>query len=410
MSYVNEDSVLAAALIINRSRDGPAFVFHYPAQVQPIGEYTDPPDTTDLEDILLERLSQPASQRASGHAQRTRAHDDHLMTESGTQIVPWEHVAGFPTADLASILTPARSYHKRLFQLSLDPVLCICCPIHVPESGRWKKAKTAEKAKSKLMDDQSAHNDSDMDPSKTVETIKDLKESEPTKKDETDELKRSSMTMFNLVFFINPKHKHGELKEIVNLIHSNIIKKINKAYKYSQQHSDFIWKESKRILAAKDKGREESKFEYVTRKSHFLTSSLEQRMSELWRDIIQNSSLAASVRDIYEAVTQNKIASIHLETAAGIVSPSVQIPVPFYVADLPPEADKDQVGLWLTTSNTFVTQEVLDEPGFLDRTFALLLMDEPKRVAAELTMASDRDAQTTSALVEFIRHSKPTLS
>jgi len=36
------------------------------------------------------------------------------------------------------------------------------------------------------------------------------------------------------------------------------VKKVNKAYKYSQQHSDFIWKESKRILAAKDKAREDS--------------------------------------------------------------------------------------------------------------------------------------------------------
>lgn len=254
LSSVNGDAVLAVALVINRSRDGPAFVYHYPPRVSLYDENVQPPDASELEDVVLERLSLPASREAVGQARINRAHDDHLTTESGFQIVPWEHFVGFPTYDLASILTPKLCYHKKLFQLSLDPVHCVCCPIHVPENGRWKRPKKVERPKmSKTPDDRSATPDAD---GVTRKQGKHPKDTDPIK-GEKDEEKRSSMTMFNIVFFVNPKH--CQVREIIALLYSNVIKKINKAYKYSQQHSDFIWKESKRILAAKDKGREESK-------------------------------------------------------------------------------------------------------------------------------------------------------
>ena len=256
---------LGVALVINRSRDGPAFVFHYPPHIRPAAVATaeassDPSEALDLGDILLERLSQPAYRSVAGgssgrgasgaQSHRHRYHDEHVMTESGSQIVPWEQVAGFPSRDLAGILTPARSYHKKLFQLSLDPLYCISCPVHVPESGRWKKAKKTSKSKAaKSVEDlQIGPQDSDPAMAKSVEMSK----------DETlavDEEKRSSMTMFNLVFFLDPKQ--DDVKDWTSMLYSNIIKKINRAYRYSQQHSDFVWKESKRILLAKDKGREE---------------------------------------------------------------------------------------------------------------------------------------------------------
>ncbi|KAI9171959.1 Nitrogen permease regulator 3 [Paramyrothecium foliicola] len=386
MSCVNSDNLLAVALIINRSRDGPAFVFHYPPDVRPVNNVPEPPESGDFGDILLERLSQPAGQDvADVEAHKHRGHDD-LMSESGSRACPWEHVAGFPTRDLAGILTPARSYHRRLFQLSLDPLYCVSYPIHVPENGRWKKPKKASKAKSsKSTDDRVAPPESESSGSKATEPAS---QDHNSKKEDPDEEKRASMTMFNLVFFLNPKE--NEVKQVVDSLYDNILKKVNKAYKYSQQHSDFVWKESKRILAAKEKAREE-----------------QRKMHDLWNEILQGSSLAASVHDIYEAISQNKIATLHLDTAAGLVSPSVQIPVPFYLADLPSEDSRDQQGLWLTTANTFINQDALEEPGFLDRNFALLLIDDEKKIVAELQ--TDRDA-TILPLVEFVRLSKPTTS
>lgn len=255
MSCVNDENVIAVALVINRSRDGPAFVFHYPSHVPALSNSLEKSEAIDVEDILFERLSQPVGAEAAPDlAENQGVRDDHHMTESGIQVVPWEHVAGFPARDLAGILTPARPYHKKLFQLSLDPLLCVSYPIHVPENGKWKKTKKANKAKANKELDEGIAPD-EPNPLPTIKTEPCKENAKEGKKDEADEEKRSSMTMFNLVFFLNPK-KH-ETKELVDSLYSNIVKKVNKAYQYSQQHSEFVWKESKRILAAKDRARED---------------------------------------------------------------------------------------------------------------------------------------------------------
>lgn len=258
LSGISSENFLAVALVINRSRDGPAFVFHYPPRVQAAPAA---PDSTDLQDILLERLSQPANHDTyapgNGGAEASRSKqwdtDEHIVTESGSQIVPWEHVAGFPARDLAGILSPARSYHKTLFQLSIEPLYCVSYPIHVPENGKWKKPKKAARAKatSQAEDPQSASHEVESANGKQPESSKD----KDAKKEEVEEEKRSSMTMFNLVFILKPKG--FDVRELVDTLYTHIVKKANRAYKYSQQHSDFIWKESKRILAAKDKARED---------------------------------------------------------------------------------------------------------------------------------------------------------
>lgn len=133
----------------------------------------------------------------------------------------------------------------------------------------------------------------------------------------------------------------------------------------------------------------------------------EQKMSLLWEEILQASTLAASMQEIYDAVSQNRIAGLQLDTAEGMITHFVQIPIPFYVSDLPQEGEGDQCGLWMTTANSFAPEDDIDEPGYLDRNFALLLLADEKKITAELQ--SDPDG-TTVSMVEFVRHCKPTLS
>ena len=130
-------------------------------------------------------------------------------------------------------------------------------------------------------------------------------------------------------------------------------------------------------------------------------------MSVLWKDILEVSTLASSMQQIFDAVSQNKVAEFQLETTGGTVAPSVQIPVPFYVAELPPEDDETTRGLWLTTANSTLNEDLFDEPEFLDRNFALLLMHDEKKIIAELQANPD---ERTPAMVEFVRLSKPTSS
>ncbi|KAI1647790.1 nitrogen permease regulator of amino acid transport activity 3-domain-containing protein [Daldinia loculata] len=399
----NTSNFLGVALVVNRLRDGPLFVFHYPPQIQ--GPYASPSsdsaprDELDDDDELLNQMSHPSFEAPSGSLPKSFDlqnwnHDDHLETDSGSQIVPWEHVAGYPTKDLESLLTPNRAFHKKLFHVSLEQLCFASYPIYVPENGIWRKKKkqpkyqppkSPENTESASKYGESSTLASDVPQIETRDMAEEATTSNPP--DEADE-KKSGMTMFNLVFILNPK-KH-EAKELAENLYIHIIKKVNKAYKYSQQKSDFVWKESKRILALKDKGRESR-----------------TKMSTLWREILEVSSLAASMQDVYEAVSHNRIAALQLDTAEGAVTHSVQIPVPFYLPDLPPDDEGGSKGLWITTANTFVEEDSLNDPAFLDKNFALLLMSDEKKIIAELQADPD---ETTAAMIEFVRLSKPTMS
>lgn len=113
------------------------------------------------------------------------------------------------------------------------------------------------------------------------------------------------------------------------------------------------------------------------------------------------------MQDIYDAVSENRIAALQLDTVDGTVTHSVQIPVPFHVSDLARAREEGRKGLWLTTANSLLGEEAAETPGFLDKNFALLLMMDEKRVTAELQNDPD---ETTLAMIEFVRHCKPTLS
>lgn len=420
----NASNFLGVALVINRNRDGPRFVFHYPPHIVPVAdrrnEETD--DDAAEDDVHLEKDAGPTDGLTPYNVNisdfMSWDQDDHIITDSGTQIVPWEHVAGFPTKDLESILTPARAYHKTLFQISLDPLYFVSYPIHKPANGIWKKRKSKkkqqqqqDKAKQDASDAQKKDEDQLSPNDDGAETVgqngeahmaseadnvqvKDMAEKatadkHPAAPDETED-KISNMTMFNLVFILNPR-KH-EAKDLIDTMYINIIRKVNKAYKYVQQHSDFVWKESKKILQLKDKAREDKR-----------------KMSQLWEQILQNSSLAASMQDLYDTISSNKIAALQLETGEGTITHSVQIPIPFHIADLPPQdREEDSRGLWITTANSFVgDDDALEEPHHLDKNFALLLMDDDKKIISELS--SDPD-ETTQWMVEFVRQSKPIIS
>lgn len=418
----NSSNFLGVALVINRNKDGPKFVFHYPPHIVPVQDRRreENDEAADEDGILLERAAGPTdgSTPYGLNVADLMAwdQDDHIITDSGTQIVPWEHVAGFPTKDLESILTPARAYHKTLFQISLDPLYFVSHPIHKPENGIWKKR--SKKKQNQGDGDASRREDDQLSPSEDThdgefnakdgsnqtETdadnvqVKDMAEQaaaaatadKHTAAQEETEDKISNMTMFNLVFILNPK-KH-EAKDLIDTMYTNIIRKVNKAYNYVQQRSDFVWKESKKILLLKDKAREDKR-----------------KMSQLWEEILQSSSLALSMQDLYDAISRNKIAALQLDTGERTITHSVQIPVPFHIADLPPEdREEDSRGLWITTANSFVGEnDAVDELHYLDKNFALLLMDDDKKIISELSADPD---ETTLSMIEFVRHSKPIMS
>ncbi|KAK5634756.1 hypothetical protein RRF57_010469 [Xylaria bambusicola] len=280
----NASNVLGVALVVNRSRDGPGFVFHYPPRIQYSKKQRTTParasaeDELDDDDELLLNQQFSPFEGTSGSLPNIAGlqswnHDDHIETESGSHIVPWEHVAGYPTRDLESLLTPLRAFHKRLFQVSLDQLCFVSSPVFVHDSGVWRKKKRQPRSQPPKSPENGAESGVAGDGQSPMMLAPDMVPNEGEDPpiaddaiagnngngigaDEAEE-KKSGMTMFNLVFILKP-NKH-EAKELAETLYAHIIRKINKLFKYSQQKTDFVWKESKRILTLKDKNREESK-------------------------------------------------------------------------------------------------------------------------------------------------------
>jgi len=278
-NVIPPDACLVAVALVIRSRDGPRFVFHYPPRPdtkvrrrKPLyGTELDlsgdddssddafPDDDDDLEDIGF-KLHQDLEKLDLGKSKSRRLDpwdgDHHYSTPDGQLVVPWEHLFEFETRDLESILTPARPYHKKRFQLTLDPLTYLAYPIHIREDGQWRK-KRREKKQKRLMTDSMT--------------------SDRTLHGET--LDRG-MTMFNVVFITNPDRREKDTRNLD--IYDHVARKINKALKYAQAQDDYVWKESEMILGMKERAREDR-----------------LPMSSLWNQILDNSTLARALQEIY---------------------------------------------------------------------------------------------------------------
>lgn len=247
----NADNFLGVALVVNRNREGPRFVFHYPSRIYSRREsslkQTKDEDTFADGTVVPTRKGDIDYDPNSDELARWN-HDDHLATNSGTQYVPWEYVAGAPTKALEGILTPPRAFHKKRFQILLDSVYFVSYPIHVPESGFWDREKS-KKGRARKARESSAW---------TGNAKYEERPSHDGNIGEGKEDKVSSMTMFNLVFIFNPR-RH-EANELLDIMYTHVVREVNKVYKYCQESGDFVWQECKKVIQLKDRARENSMF------------------------------------------------------------------------------------------------------------------------------------------------------
>lgn len=129
-------------------------------------------------------------------------------------------------------------------------------------------------------------------------------------------------------------------------------------------------------------------------------------MSSLWDAILKESSLGQAMHDVFEAITKNKIANIHIDTRPAIDF-SVQIPVPYFLRTLPTIQEPAMPGLWITTANSLEIDEDGLPTQYLSKHFALLLLDDEEKIISDIQAEA---VELADPLIQFIKLSKPTLS
>lgn len=412
-----DSSLLGVALIV-RSKDGPRFIFHYPPRLKanertirpPYGTELDPTAPEEADDVepdedddlddrdysLYNSLEGLGLGKKSRHVNPWEG-DDHFELPDGQHVVPWEYLDAFHTKDLAGILAPSRAFHKRCFELTLDPLTFVTYPMHIREDGRWKRKKREKRSRRrKEEEEERQENGSIADDTVISESPAETSglEDEPKKVSlpkgtsfTSDDTNDGGMTMFNLVFIMNPKTTEAPMR--VADMFEHVAKDINKALRYAQNYSNYVWKESERILNLKEKAREERR-----------------PMSVLWDTILRKSSLAQMMKTIYTSISSNNIAVVQLLSDPP-VRLSVQIPKPYFLSMLPEFDEPSMPGLWITTANFFGDQENEDETSLLSKHFALLLLDDEDKIIADIQ--SD-GGELTGPLLEYLKIVRPTLS
>jgi hypothetical protein len=330
----------------------------------------------------------------------------------------WDTVLGFKTDALEKMLSPSKDYNKRRFELGVESIVFVGAPMFVREDGLWKKLKKKRKkkkrkSKEKLEDGDMAKNltiaEEDGETSSPEAAVRPRSEPfvypegfEPgyghgsmssvpsgapseagsdTRSNSTSQDTNPDMTMFNVVFVLNPPAL--EYQQRVKEMYDNVTRKYAKALKYEEARFQYVWKESKHIIDIKQRAKETS-----------------ESITATWRKIVSTSPLAKSIAIMFDAISHDKIAHIHFDATFNT---SFQIPQADSTPYLPNVLEPQMPGLWLTTSNVILEEDHAP----MTQHAALLLLEDAEVLIKDL----GGDATGNAAAIAFyIRNIIPTKS
>ncbi|KAK2801129.1 hypothetical protein FQN50_007858 [Emmonsiellopsis sp. PD_5] len=317
---------------------------------------------------------------------------------------PWESLLGLPTSVWEKLLSPAPSWHKRRFEVGINDLALVGWPVFVREDGTWRKRRRTkkktrkqrtpwedrelgqgDKKKEDVGDDVSSAMVSELG---SMEDVENGGEGEDPESPEGD---KDSMTMFNVVFVLNPPLLEYGLR--IREKYDNVIKKFGKGLKSEQARVDYVWKEAQIILNIKEKGRENK-----------------MSLAGLYSELLSKSSLARAISTVYTSISASRIASIALTPEATM---SLQVPPLTSTPFLPTPTETAYPGLWLTTADSVSATD--DMTGIetsgpnqvLAKHFALLLLVDEATILKDIEGSG---GPLGSRLAHYIRASKPTKS
>lgn len=338
------------------------------------------------------------------------AHDSHGNDGVGGDH-DWATVLGFKTDALEKMLCPSREHNKRRFELGVESIVFVGAPMFVRDDGLWKKLKRKKKkpsdkekledgdlAKNLAMPEHAAHASSPEPPEPFVypqgfepgyghgsmsspPSAAPSEAGSDTRSNSTTYDNNPDMTMFNVVFVLNPPAL--EYQQRVKDMYDNVTRKYAKALKYEEARFQYVWRESKRIIDIKQRAKETN-----------------ESLTATWRKIISTSPLAKSIAIMFDTISHDKIAHIHFDATFNT---SFQIPQADSTPYLPSALEPQMPGLWLTTSNVVLE----DDEAPMTQHAALLLLEDTETLIKDLGGESTGNA---AAIAFYIRSLIPTKS
>ena len=235
-------------------------------------------------DRLLFRKRGPNSdlEEDSGAAAPERQEDGSAAAR-GPFTPPWESLLGLPADVWEKLLSPSRSWHKRRFEIGINDLAFVGWPVFVREDGTWRKQRRKKDKRRSGLDGKEGevnlHDNADDSTGReeSVEAMADSTDTLSSKAMLSPELKRTpgpsikpprassghldgddkdSMTMFNVVFVIDPPLLEYSIQ--TREIYDNIIKKFGQALKWELGRTDYVWREAQNISHMKEKAKEKS--------------------------------------------------------------------------------------------------------------------------------------------------------
>ncbi|KKK20651.1 hypothetical protein P175DRAFT_0473534 [Aspergillus ochraceoroseus IBT 24754] len=368
----------------------------------------------------------PGSIGSSRTYMKKRGHNSDVENESnggsdrqedgsgGPSRPPWESLLGLPVNVWEKLLSPSRSWHKRRFEVGINDLALVGWPVFIREDGAWRKQRRKKKKKGRAEWEggELGHNETTEDSqddgaeaiaastetlSPHMTTVKHPRTSVSSNRsskllgDSLDADDKDSMTMFNVVFVLDPPLLEYSMR--LREVYDNIIKKFTKALKWEQARADYVWRESQHILHIKEKAKEKR-----------------IPLNNLYSDLINQSSLARAMYTLFTSISASKIASV---TLSPDVSISLQIPPLTSTPYLAGPSDQAYPGLWLTTADSItpVDDPTADENTaphqVLAKNFALLLLDNEAAILKDVEASGGTLA---APLAHYLRCSRPTQS
>lgn len=289
---------LVAILLVVNYHHQPRLVFHYPPRPGEDNTHFTDYLISDLNDEDNTSLNDDGSSGASDGHSSTKGKDggknkrdgilDVDVEEAGSasperlggpalmqKQSKWDDVLGYGAINLAKLLCPAPSAHKKRFEMSLNDKAFLGWPVFAKD-GNWQRKKRPKRPRNgdlgsedKVQSGQEQGNtvklksilqiDEELGESTGHETeneiqrpihdaASDKREDASKHKKGKEEYSKETLKMFHVVFVLDPPPPEYHLR--LNEMYGNVVKKLSRGLKWEQAHSNYVSKEVSAISVA----------------------------------------------------------------------------------------------------------------------------------------------------------------